>query len=147
MSISIISIPSEEETYVGLQESMKSEGKELTRLRLFLQSLKEKVKKEKEKEKMEKLVNLWMEMRGLYASFEEYTAKVHFLAEQIALYDALDDKIPGTKVRSFKTAMEHQKKYRNLYFEKHFEFHTLLSKLQDKLKPPSIQYSPTKGFR
>jgi hypothetical protein len=136
-------IPSEEETYVGLQESMKSEGKELTRQRLFLQSLKDKLKKEK----MEKLVSLWMEMRGFYANFEEYTAKVHFLAEQIALYDFIHEKVPGTKVRSFKTAMDHQKKYRNLYFEKHFEFHTLLSKLQDKLKPQVIQYSPTKGFR
>uniref|UniRef100_A0A6C0D0I9 Uncharacterized protein n=1 Tax=viral metagenome TaxID=1070528 RepID=A0A6C0D0I9_9ZZZZ len=131
----------ETESYTTLQESMIHEGKELTKQRLFLQSL---VSTNIDKTKLKSMVHQWIELRSVFATYEEYTAKVNSLGEQIALMDALGEKISGTKIRSFNTAMEHQKKSRTLYFEKHLEYHLLVSSIPKKEKK---SYSPTKGFR
>jgi hypothetical protein len=131
----------EMESYTTLQESMIHEGKELTKQRIYLQSI---IPTNFDKTKLKSMVQQWLELRSLFATYEEYTAKVNSLGEQIALMDALGEKIPGTKIRSFNTAMEHQKKSRTLYFEKHLEYHLLVSSIPKKDKK---SYSPTKGFR
>jgi hypothetical protein len=137
---------SETETYTTLQESMIQEGKELTKQRIFLQSI---IPTNIDKTTLKTIVQQWLELRSLFATYEEYSVKVNSLGEQIALMDALGEKIPGTKIRSFNIAMEHQKKSRTLYFEKHLEYHLLVASIKQikQGKKDKKSYSPTKGFR